>query len=321
MGGLRAVVSGLAWLVAAAAIALGAAGIVTGMDRFAPGPAGAGGLPASGDALVGTALDAVEADLRDLSVEMDALGVQARGALAALVASEGETAAAAIATGDSLVAAIRVRTARMDLALAELPLIDTDKGRYQVSGPVRDRRARLARALDATREIEASWASLTIASIPASRLSALLAAHDEAVLAAVAAGRAKDYAVALAALDDADGHTVEARRLRDQLARAIDVTTLDAWLDRNAAYDVALRGLYDAVVAADGRVTKAVRQAAQTEVDARANLPGDSRGLVLIMAEIGRGGLNGAVVAIEQARGALAAAVASADDPEASPTP
>ena len=45
------------------------------------------------------------------------------------------------------------------------------------------------------------------------------------------------------------------------------------------------------------------------ERKAKDRLPPDTRGLVLIMAEIGRGGMNGAVIAIEEARGQLSAAV------------
>ena len=40
-----------------------------------------------------------------------------------------------------------------------------------------------------------------------------------------------------------------------QLARTVDVVTLDEWLDRSARYDVALRDLYAALVDSDGRVT------------------------------------------------------------------
>ena len=52
------------------------------------------------------------------------------------------------------------------------------------------------------------------------------------------------------------------------------------------------------------------------ERKAQDRLPPDTRGLVLIMAEIGRGGMNGAVIAIEQARGQLAEALA---EPAAEP--
>ena len=67
---------------------------------------------------------------------------------------------------------------------------------------------------------------------------------------------------------------------------------LDQWLDRNTTYDKALRGLYVALNKVGGRVTKRVRDAIAAEKVARERLPPDSRGLILIIADIGRGGMN-----------------------------
>ena len=87
------------------------------------------------------------------------------------------------------------------------------------------------------------------------------------------------------------------------------MTVLDEWLDRNADYDVALRALYAALDGVGGRVTDEVRDAVVAEQAAKERLPPDWRGLVVIMSEIGRGWMNGAVIAIEEARGALAEAL------------
>ena len=51
-----------------------------------------------------------------------------------------------------------------------------------------------------------------------------------------------------------------------------------------------------------------IQQLRDAEREAKDRLPPDSRGLIIIMADIGRGGMNGAVITIEEARGALAAA-------------
>ena len=72
-------------------------------------------------------------------------------------------------------------------------------------------------------------------------------------------------------------------------------------------------------------MTPATRAAIKAEADARARLPPDTRGLVIIMAEIGRGGMNGAVIAIEEARAKLADAIDSESptpttEPDATPT-
>jgi stage V sporulation protein SpoVS len=51
-----------------------------------------------------------------------------------------------------------------------------------------------------------------------------------------------------------------------------------------------------------------VRRALSAVEAARASLPPDTRALVVILADVARGGLNQAVIAIEEARGRLAEA-------------
>ena len=312
---MRQILLAIAWLAAVLLIALGAAGLVAAMDT--PGPGGSRPwLTARDDLVVGERLDAIAADLQLVSDRLDALGVQGRGALSALVGNDAATATAALDEGDRLVADIQARSARIETALEEVPLIGTPEAEFRLGPAVRARHARLEAAVASTQGLEAAWLELASGSAAAARLSNLLATHDEAVAAAAARGRDAEYESALTILDDADAAIADARLLRARLARTVDVTTLDEWLDRSARYDVALRDLYQALVDSDGRVTPAVRAALAAEEKAQDRLPPDTRGLVLIMAEIGRGGMNGAVVAIEQARGQLAAALA---EPEASP--
>lgn len=312
---MRQILLAIAWLAAVILIAFGAAGLVAGMDA----PAGGGSRPwltARDDAVVGARLDAIAADLQLISDQLDALGVQGRAALSALVANDPASAAVALDAGDRLVADIRSRSTLIQTALAEVPLIGTPEAEFRLGPAVRDRHARLAAALTSTQDLEGAWLQLASGSASAARLSSLLAAHDKAVIAAAEQGRAAEYAKALTILEEADTAIADARLLRSQLARTVDVTTLDEWLERSSDYDIALRGLYAALVDSDGRITDAVRTAMTAERKAKDRLPPDTRGLVLIMAEIGRGGMNGAVIAIEQARGQLTAALA---DPSPSP--
>ena len=106
---------------------------------------------------------------------------------------------------------------------------------------------------------------------------------------------------------------MEATKLRDALSNTADVTILDEWLTRNRNLDSALRDLYAALRDSKGKVTDEVRTAAAAEDAAQKRLPPDTRGLVIIMADIARGGLNQAVIGIEEAKGKLAAAVAALD--------
>lgn len=304
------------WIGAVLVISLGAAGIVTGMDP-PPGDGARPDLTRHGDAQVTAALDTIEADLRAMAVDVAALGTQARGALAALNGSDPDTVQAAIDAGDGLVDAIGRRATAIRAALDEVPLLDRPEAAYKVSAGVRERRDRLAGALPAIADLDADWARLTSGSLAAGRLAARLADHDAAVIAAAEQGRAAEYDAALATLDGADTAIAAARVQRDQLAATVDVSTLDRWLDLNAEYDAALRGLYVALRDVDGRVTDDVRDAIAAEQAAKDRLPPDARGLVLIMGDIGRGGMNRAVIAIEEARGALADAL----DPRPTPAP
>jgi hypothetical protein len=101
------------------------------------------------------------------------------------------------------------------------------------------------------------------------------------------------------------------------------VTTLTQWIDRNDEYDAALTRLIKATVSAKGKVTKELRDAFAAERAAQALLPSNTSGIVIILAEIGQGRLNEAVIGIEQTRAKLQTAVdqlspASSGAPDAS---
>jgi hypothetical protein len=309
----------LLWMVLAGAIALGAAGLASGADR-PPGTAARAELTYGRDREVEALLGTASEQMADLGDMVAALGVQARGALAALNGTEIATAEAAIAEGDRLLDQMTSRTATMRLQLAGMPYLTRTDTALLVSDRIVARHFALIAALDTTKGLQADWARLTSGSVAAIQLGTLLAEHDLRVTEATSLGRAARYVDAMAGLDRADLTIEAARALRDTLANTVDVTVLDQWLDRNAAYDVALRGLYAAYSNLGGKVTEALREAIAAEAAARTNLPPDTRGLVVIMAEIGRGGMTGAVIAIEEARGRLIAAIEAAAAIEAGPT-
>ena len=313
----RRLLGGFAWLVIIVVIALGAAGIVTGMDRPL-GTAARADLTAAGDAEVTPLLDAAQAHLSALADQVEALGTQARGALAALNSADPATGQEAIAEGDRLVAEVVARTAAIRRELAAVPYVGAADAGLHISDPIVARHAALVAALDATDGLDFAWARLTIGSVAATKMSGLLAEHDRLVGQAAERGRLAKYADAIKLIDQAKAQIDAARVLRDQLVATVEVSVLDKWLDRDADYDVALRNLYSAISKVGKKVTKATLAAAKAEAAARARLPADGRGLVIIMADIGRGGMNGAVIAIEEARAKLADALdagVAADSP------
>jgi hypothetical protein len=302
-GYVRRVALAVVWLAVATVVALGAAGLVGAMAHQ-PGTPARAELTWAGDRAIEPRLRAVEDELVLLAADLDRLGELGRGALAALVATETETLDQTVTEGQALAASIDRRVALLREDLATMPGTGPLE-EMAISPAVLVRRDRVAVALGTTVGLSEAWSRLALGAVTSTRVTVLLVDHDTVAGEAAAIGRAGNYADALVRLDEADAMIVEARRLRDGLRNTVDVSTLTQWLDRNAEYDAALRRLYQALVDSGGRVNQEVRDAFAAERSARELLPPDTRGLVIILAEIARGGLNQAVIGIEQARGEL----------------
>ncbi len=297
----------LVWIVIALLISFGTAGVLATMSQ-PPGSAGRPELTWNGDAAMEPALDVATRDLQALSDQVDALGSTARQALSQVVAGNADPLGQTIADGTLRLARVQALTDALETSLADVPYTGADWALF-VSAGLHRRYEQLAGTSDLAKGLEDDWASFTGRSLAATRLTTLLTRHDEETAAAARMGSDGRYADALAQLDRSDATITESLRLRDDLAGTTDVSTLSAWLERNAAYDAALRNLYQALIKSGARVTDPVRKAFEREQQARSQLPGDTRGLVVIMSDVAQGGLNQAVIAIEEARGSLAEAL------------
>jgi hypothetical protein len=306
MQAVRRVAFGLAWLMVAAGIALGGAGIVAGADHL-PGSGGRPELTAAADSAIAPALVAADATVAALEADVGSLSAAGRDALAAIVSADAAAVGASVAAGQPLLDSIEAGARTLRAQLEVMPLGAADAAvRYSPDAIAHyDRLLATLPAADGLRE---AWGTLAAGSVPALELVARLTAHDARAGEAALAGSQGRYADALARLDAADAELAAARRIRDDLARNVDVGTLDAWIARNAAIDAALRHLYTLLEASRGLVTPDVHASLADVEIARAQLPPDTRALVVILADIARGGLNQAVITIEQARGRLAAA-------------
>jgi hypothetical protein len=304
---LRRTSLALAWLAIALVIALGAAGIVAALEHL-PGGTGRPELTWTADREVEPDLDAAGEDLLALAEAVGALGDEGRSALAALVARDDAALAAAIAAGTDQLDAVDAAAGRLEAALVAIPLDDPEAA-LRHSPAVIARHRTMADALVAVPPLRPAWERLAAGVTPAVALTDHLLAHDEIAGEAVRLGGAGEYRPAIERIDAAAAELAAAREIRDRLAATVDVTTLDDWLDRNAAYDTALRDLWDALRRSRGRVNDEVREAAARERAARAALPPDARALVVILGDVARGGLNQAVIEIEEARGRLIDAV------------
>lgn len=296
-----------AWLVLAALVAFGGAGIVGAMDHV-PGTPARPELTWAVDRLVRPALDAATDRLDLLAGDVAALGTTAREALANVNSRDIEALEATLAAGDDQLRAIAARTAELQADIDAVPAMGPG-AELQVSRALRARHGFLAQTPAITEPLAAAWAAFDARALTAARLASLLDGHDQQTGAAVLAGSEGRYADALAELEASAAIVAELRAFIEELSSSMDVAQVTDWVDRNAAYDAALETLYAAVIDAGGRSTRAVTRALEAERAARARLPEDNRALIVIMSDVARGGINQAVVRIEDARGRLEGAL------------
>jgi hypothetical protein len=304
---VRAILKGIVWVVIAVAISLGGAGVVAS-THYVPGTPARAELTWAGDSAATPALDGATTRLQALSNEVDSLGSTAREALAAVVAGDVDLVNQTIAAGTLQLGTVLDATSGLEQAVAAVPGVGDDSD-LRLSPEVQQRYEHLATTPSITDGLKADWTLFTGRALDASNLHSLLTRHDQETAAAAKQGSVGKYQTALDLLDVSDATIAETRAVRDRLANTTDVSTLTTWLDRNAAYDAALRTLYQALQDAHGTVTDAVREAFAGEQAARKNLPVDTRGLIVIMADVAQAGLNQAVISIEEARGRLSAAL------------
>jgi hypothetical protein len=304
----RALVA-IVWPIVVGLVALGIAGLVAGLDHR-PEDFGRPELTWARDEAVAAELDGAAAELSGIADEVERLGLLGRGSLAALTSRDFDLLDQTIASGTVLATAIRDEGTVLRTRLLALPMSEPDT-ELRLSPATLDRYARLVAALDATNGLAGSWARLVQGSLSAGRLTALLEGHDRLILEGIDAGVTGNWTTALARIDSATALLVEAEGLRDELQNTVDVGTLNEWLRRNREYDVALRALYVVSAESPTRVTPEIRAALAAEKAARDALPRDTANLGIILAEIARGGLNQAVIGIEEARARLADALAT----------
>ena len=291
-------------------VAVAAAGLVAQLWHPAGGPARAE-LTWHGDAELTAALEASETRVLDVATEVDRLADEARIALAAAAASDLGLLEQSLTRGTVEAAAIEAAVIALRQTLTALPGNEPDAALHYRNSVV-VRRAALLAAIDAAAGLPGHWSAVRARSRDVAELLGLIDAHDQLVLAAAAEGREGRYRGAIAILEEATGVLDDIAELRARLVSGAEPTVLDEWVDRNRTYDLALTALYEALRDSRGRNTVRVQSAAREERIAREQLPADRRAIVVIVSEIARGGLNQAVLAIEETRGRIDAALADA---------
>jgi hypothetical protein len=299
---------GLAWTVLFAVLAASGAGLVHG-TWHAPGSPERAELTWDGDTAVTRRLDVAAVELQRISDDVAELAEQAKTALAEAASTDQARLLEALDKGADLASAIESATLDLRNALAGLPG-DGPNAIVEYSNATLVRRAAILAAIDAAASLASQWTQVKARSSDAAQLTALLAKHDEIVVAAAAKGVKAEYAAASEILDGALLTAADVKALRVRLIAGTERTVLDEWVERNQAYDTALKALYVALVASKGQITVAVQSARREERAAFEQLPPDRRTILVIIAEVARGGLTQAVLAIDEARARIDAALA-----------
>jgi hypothetical protein len=307
---LGRVVRGLAWTTLLALLAISGAGLVDGAWH-APGSPARAELTWAGDSEIDARLDLATIELQRISDDVEQLATEAKTALAEVASTDPSRLQSALERGNEIAAALDSEAHDLREALSGLPG-DGPNAAIEFSNPTLVRRAAILSAIDSAASLAASWSQVTGRAGDAAQLIGLIAQHDVTVLAAAAQGRAAKYRDATVTLDTALLTVSDVKTLRVRLIAGTEPTVLDEWVERNAAYDLALKTLYSALVASKGKVTLAVQSARREERVAFALLPPDRRTIIVIVAEVARGGLTQAGLAIEEANGRIDDALAEA---------
>ena len=300
---LRAIIAGVAWLVLAALLALGGAGVAAALNHT-PGTAARLELTYAADVAAKPAIDGAAAKLADIGEAVDKLGIAGRAALTSLGTGDSTALKTALDDGTSRLASVSAASDALAGALAAVPFVTGPRELYLSTG-LAARYDQLVNARTLVSGLADNWAVLSEQAIDASAVPTLLAQHDVLTAKAAREGSAGRYVQALTLLDSAGAPMTQAQALRDRLAKKADVTTLTAWLNANGVYDGALRTLYQTLRDAKGHVTSAVRKALAAEQAARAGLPKNTNGVIVFMNDIARGGLNQAVIDIDTTKGLI----------------
>ena len=160
-------------------------------------------------------------------------------------------------------------------------------------------------AVAAVADLGPQWTRIETRATLVAQLLDDLAQHDSQVFRATTAGRQGQWPDALNDLDAAASSLSDAGTVRDQLAAAATIDTLDDLLSRAGAYDSALRALYQYTGsggAQSGVQFDTLQGAVQT---AQSALPSDNRALSVIVGEAAGTELSDALASVEHDRGTI----------------
>jgi hypothetical protein len=306
------VVRAIGWMALVIVGSLAAAGLVLALDHR-PTPEARPELTAADAAVLAPRLAALEPALESLAAAAQAVADAGRETLVRLRALDLPGTTDALTAGDVAMGdlALALAQVRAQAAVLRDGLGD---GRHL---PPADR-ARLAAidaALVAADGLPRAWADIGAATAAPARVLIARRDHEAAVRRAMDLLEASRIPEALAHLDAADAALADVAQVRTAAADAgRDVSALDAWIDPVAAHTTALRRLALALEAANGIATPEVEAARRAVDETKGPRPATDDALVAAVTDLGAGDLTAHLLAIEEARGAIEAALAAEPD-------
>jgi hypothetical protein len=308
-GGIGRQLVRVGWLLLAAGLAFGSAGVVTAAQPM-PTSGHRPELTWAADQELSGKLDAAVRDMVLLNGDIDLLGQMSRKTLSSLVQMDQVALTQAWDNGSGAVTSLYARAGDLDTRL----ICDSWDTARQVelsktysSAPI-DRYHRICLALTSVGPLRDDWAALVAGSRTAIQVSLDINSHDQIGAEALQLGTQGRYPEALAKLSGATDAIADATSIAADLAKVADVSTLQDWLTRTTGFDVSLQILWQSLIDSKGRITPQVEAALKGMNDAKALLPNDNAVLQVVMDELA-GKLIPNGISIETSRGAFAAAI------------
>ena len=264
----------LGWLVLAAGLALGSAGIVAAAEHL-PSAQARPELTWSADQALSKSLDAAVRDLARLKDDVDSLGDSARKTLSNLSQQNELGLQSAWNDGWNYVTAIDAGAADLTQRLqcgAWDSASQTDLAK-KYSPSLIARYKKVCLAIESVSPLRDDWNAMVGGSRTAIRVVEDIQIWDSMAESARESAVLGRYDDALTKLGKAATSIADAKAVASDLAKTLDVSTLTKWLGRIGQMDDALRVLWQLMIDTNGAVTAEVTTALRAVADANNQLP------------------------------------------------
>ncbi len=302
----------LGWLGLAVVLALGSAGVLAETSPT-PDTGFRSELTYGNDRQLVERLDAALHDLTAVGQDVEALGGETRSLLAYVTQVNRKGLTDTYLAAERTLASIAGRSAELSSSLecSSWTAARTVSLKLVYDGLLVDRWRLACVAVGSVAPLDESWKAMVNGSQVAMSVADGIAGHDGYAGQALQAATQGHYPEALGLLQQATNALAGTKRIATSFTAAgRDVSTLNQWLGRIDAMDIALGMLWQAMVDSKGKITPEVTASLRTVAEAQALLPQTNAVLSVVLYELADN-LIAEGISIEQARGQFAIALAA----------